>query len=637
MLYSWFLLGVFGLDLSEFGLLGIEASMLMTTLWSAPSAWHIMMHGEHTWTGVGGWMKSAKSMFTRSWPKTIPTKLWASLTALTSVLFIALPLTGLTMELTDGFRVSKSVPEVLGQRWETFNNRSTFATLAAAKSAWSLAVPPRVPGRGVLYTNSSVERNSANLMGLNTLPNVVPTDEGANEIFLAPQAETPISGRTWGLMVRYNCTTIQRLEDFVILSRRNGSEPLGSTGASTGSSAGSSTALRSVNSYQVGDSTIEIRNSTVRTAFDETSLNYEAVSELAWSRELYGENFFAAENPLQCYFNKSENATNGYPGLEHDSILELALWQHATDNEALVNPPLPPSFYNFSIDTEVAGLNGAYSVPSNVRLSDPPVPMAAIGVQCRSSSAVGSAEIDGVTSTYKDFEKSDTPTVLNVNACPPRLSLAVPQLIFGDDPSGRTWPDNFFTSAEAQPAFLTSESGDNVVFVTVRPTLLQASELRSSLLRAYGTAAVQLMYDGGQGYSFASGGQQRLRFRFPNPNATAFEAARVLDRGPVPPLVPGVLLAIWACGTSLLSFLYGFRRRWADKLGSYSLLRFGGDLRDQIRNNTGATGMARDRKEWERELRRLPGLIGDSRPNDSPGYITLVQANEEASRRKKYL
>ena len=459
-------------------------------------------------------------------------------------------------------------------------------------------------------------------MNLNTLPNIVPTDEGLNEIFLAPQAETPISGKIWGLIVRYNCTTIQKLDDFTVLNLRNRSSPLKS----------------GVNFDSVGNYQIDVHNRTMRSSNDETLLNYKVIAEIAYSLESYGDSFFSFENATQCYFNKSKNAINGYPGLEHDSVLELAFWQYAINNEALIYPPPPASFYNFSLDTVVAGLYGAYKAASEDRDSNATIPMPAIGAQCKSSSAVGSAEIDAITSTYKNFEKSDTPITLNVHACTPRLSLAVPQLLFPPQPTDfsqvnmtdDSWPENFFTSAEAQPAFLAAESGDNVVFVTVRPALLQASELRTSLLRAYATAAVQLMYDGGQGYSFANVGQ---RYRFTNNNATAYRPAKVLGRGPVPPAIPGVLLVLWALGSCALSFCYGFRRRWANTLDCYSLFRFGGDLSDMIKDNPNFG--VQDFKKCD-ELRRLPGLVGDMRPHDHPGHITLVQTGK-ASKKKKYL
>ena len=106
VLYSWFLLGVFGLDLGEYGLIGIEGSTLMTTLWSAPTAWHIMMHGEHSWTGIGGWMSTAKSMIVHPRPMAKPTMLWSVLATLSVFLFVGLPLTGLTMEVRNGFQLS---------------------------------------------------------------------------------------------------------------------------------------------------------------------------------------------------------------------------------------------------------------------------------------------------------------------------------------------------------------------------------------------------------------------------------------------------------------------------------------------------------------------------------------------------
>jgi hypothetical protein len=173
-------------------------------------------------------------------------------------------------------------------------------------------------------------------------------------------------------------------------------------------------------------------------------------------------------------------------------------------------------------------------------------------------------------------------------------------------------------------------SEDLVVPVMVRPSLLQASELRRSLLRAYGTVAVQLMYNGGQGYSFARSGQQ---YKFKNPNATAFVSGKVLGRGPVPPVLPGILLALWALGSCSLSFYYGFRRRWAETLDSYSLFQFGGDLSDQVKKEP-HTGV-KDFKDHD-ELRKLPGLIGDSKPRFTPGHITLVQ-EAEALKTKKYV
>ena len=192
------------------------------------------------------------------------------------------------------------------------------------------------------------------------------------------------------------------------------------------------------------------------------------------------------------------------------------------------------------------------------------------------------------------------------------------------------WPEDFFSSAEAPPTFLTSMSDNNVVSVTVRPTVLQASELRRSLLRAYGTVAAQLMCNGRRGYSFACSGQQ---YRFNNTDATAFVSAQVLDQGLIPTVTPGVLLALWVLGTCFLSLSYGFNRRWAETLDSYSLFQFGGDLSDQVKEKPFLS--VKDFKDHH-ELRKLPELIGDSKPHFTPGHITLVQA-AEALKTKKHV
>jgi hypothetical protein len=329
--------------------------------------------------------------------------------------------------------------------------------------------------------------------------------------------------------------------------------------------------------------------------------------------------------------------------------LEFALWQTAINNYSLAYPAPPASFYNFSLDTTVAGLDGAYSIPRIDSSANITVPLQAIGAQCKSSSAVGFAEVDGVTSTYKSFTRTDTPPVLNIFACPYRLALSIPQTLFpSENPdvlsNQADWPENLFTSAEAPPTYLGPESDDAQDWLTLRGTLLQASELRRSLLRAYASSAAQLMYNGGQGYAFANakaGNTFQIpdaigpgaSYTFQNPNATAFEPGKVLSVGPVPPAVPAIFLAIWAVGTCILALVYGFGKRWADTLDSFSLFRFGADLSDQVKDNP-AFGKA-DAEDCE-ELEKLPGLVGDSKPYFHPGHITLVRG-EEALKNKLYL
>jgi len=123
--YSWFLIGIIGLNLSSYGFEGIEASMLMDLRWAARDAMLVMMHGEHSWGGPGGWMKTARNLFRfRSGREKAPTKLWILLSMLSLLVFIALPLSGLVMNIGDGFVRSNENPLVTGFEYDNFNIRN---------------------------------------------------------------------------------------------------------------------------------------------------------------------------------------------------------------------------------------------------------------------------------------------------------------------------------------------------------------------------------------------------------------------------------------------------------------------------------------------------------------------------------
>ncbi|MBE3042600.1 hypothetical protein IMZ48_08495 [Candidatus Bathyarchaeota archaeon] len=48
--YSWFIIGVFGLSWSKYGLAGVEVAMLQTPFWRAPNMVAFLMHSNNTWT-----------------------------------------------------------------------------------------------------------------------------------------------------------------------------------------------------------------------------------------------------------------------------------------------------------------------------------------------------------------------------------------------------------------------------------------------------------------------------------------------------------------------------------------------------------------------------------------------------------
>jgi hypothetical protein len=139
--------------------------------------------------------------------------------------------------------------------------------------------------------------------------------------------------------------------------------------------------------------------------------------------------------------------------------------------------------------------------------------MSTIGVRYLSLSAVGTADIDGVRYTFSNFQATDTPIYNQTNNCAirfgPQALLDMFNTIFVDF---REQPSEslsiFSSSVSAPPAFyaqFADDPDDEATGALTQLSMLQATDLRSSMVRAHGAYAIQLMYNGGQGYSASDG------------------------------------------------------------------------------------------------------------------------------------
>jgi hypothetical protein len=144
--YSWFVIGVFGLGISSYGLAGIEAAMLQDRHWHAKSALALLMHSGQSWSGPGGWLKFL-GIFART--RNPPAqRLWWLLSFISLMITIALPISGLSFELFDGFVQAAYAPLVIGYSSDTFNSKNWYR-------ANQQAPPFSFPARG-LHTRHGV-------------------------------------------------------------------------------------------------------------------------------------------------------------------------------------------------------------------------------------------------------------------------------------------------------------------------------------------------------------------------------------------------------------------------------------------------------------------------------------------------
>jgi hypothetical protein len=609
--YSWFVIGVMGLGISQYGLLSIEAAMLQERTWQANNAMVVLMHSGSTWSGPGGWMKILGRLFLRD--EMDVGYLWYFLALLSMMPFIALPLSGLCMGLSDGYVESTEHPMVIGRTWENFNHRALQGPVLRGTNVWNYGFIPKIPGIGIAYTRPGVDRSQYSF--LKTLPNTLPLDKGTPELFLAQQATVPINGRVWGLLLSYNCSVVQSASEFTILPQRSSIVRPG----------------KSIYNAITRSGELELRTPTGNFIYLTNSSYYDVVLKPTYNLWAYAEMGLTDTLTSIQGYNGSELSFLGPDGRltpDNATVMEYAIWQVRFRD---IYPDEGFKF-NTTIDTPLAGmgqiliedpkdtfsrnktffLSPAQASFVDLEGSNIKSVSAPIGVRCLRGSILGTAEVDARTSTFTSFQKT-----LNPYLKPHINPMRVP--VFGENAASIIIDQytHIFTSASMPPP---RTLGGTVNY----PGFLQASNLIQSVLLAHAADALQLMYDGIYGFDAA----------FPIVNATSSSPAKVLDLSVIDPRYPIPFLAAWAILSAILGVTYGFRRRWSDSLDGYSLFRFGADFEKDITDKLDFSS-TRSFEECG-GLRNLPGLVGDSRMDMDIGHISLVEKGNIARKGKEY-
>ncbi|UPX09967.1 uncharacterized protein EKO05_0000643 [Ascochyta rabiei] len=344
----------------------------------------------------------------------------------------------------------------------------------------------------------------------------------------------------------YDCSIIENISDLSILKDHKPAADDSILNATDGS-----------RSYylQGNSSMVIVQNQTdpLRTLWATNAYAVLETAQQMWpSRDIFDRFQGSSPNALftetaSCYFNKNESPTGDYPGINQQRIFETLLWQKVLNTS--YGDGAPPQ-YNFSIDHNITELYGAYddldleyNIPANFTDTCPHQPMTATGVQCKSSSSVGTADIEGVHSTYSNFARTDTPINTQRYRRADRFGAKTLTSMNPGRSTDDEWFSNFFTSTAAPPLFYAPysddpDSVDEGVGYMLKDGYPQASQLRQSMLRAHAAYAVQLMYNGRQGFTARDDNHVILL----NPNITCFNAGTVIKQGIIP---AGVLVALF--------------------------------------------------------------------------------------------
>jgi hypothetical protein len=465
------------------------------------------------------------------------------------------------METFDGYKAG-STPgaTVVGINQAAMANRPTFGLVEAANQQWALGSIPQIPLAAAIYVppGSNIKPNVST-------PNSLPANASMG-VFLAPQANVPITGDIWGLQFKLSCIGVERLDQFTILNRRvNSSNPEYATSEMIGE--------KDIHFYYRLDdgSTISVLSSfaliTDSLAYVEIGSRYETL----------------VDNPDRWGYSCGGGSCTGdpmdltYAGMDEEEVFEYVLWQAFQPVPGQIpKKPQPRQYPIPELENERRPVN-------DTLLRTPwTEPVQAIGVRCTSSSAMGTAKVNGFSGHFEDFRREDPPVGRSLATNIPRLSNGIPLMFL--PANEENWASFLNYGAEFPTDLLGNISG-TIQYVTFNDTpadwlarlavaahqkrntsttaqhllyydnLIQTQGLLDAIVSAYHHYAVQIMFlndntptDYWTHYGITA--------------SVPWSLLRASSNG-VAPLFVVIVMMIWAVACSGLSLAFGFRRRLA--------------------------------------------------------------------------
>jgi hypothetical protein len=227
--YGWFVIGVFALDWAKDGIAGAEAAALMRRTLAPRNTRQLMWHTDQSWSGLSGWLKALKvsirRLMEKRWSRgyTVinmrPGKLWVLLTFHTLLIYVALPLSGLSMDLGDGFTISGDV-QITGPSKESFNAILPLIFEDINHSLWASGQTTQYldtdtivfAPAGTKNVSTTYWEDSARAIGNQSL---------SIRAFFGPATDSRAHGSTWGIEAAVSCAISDPYKDLDLINVTN--------------------------------------------------------------------------------------------------------------------------------------------------------------------------------------------------------------------------------------------------------------------------------------------------------------------------------------------------------------------------------------------------------------------------------
>jgi hypothetical protein len=622
--YCWFLISVFILGWARTGLATIEASALMVPYLAPLNARELMWHTDTYWANPLGWLRALRSVFWRLttrnrpashfYPAPMPSALWILLALIHAFLFVAIPLSGLSLEVVDGFTYGTRPARLYGPNETTFNSRLWVALPQGIRREWESGRQTS-PSRGaLLYAPHKTRNASATYYEDQAIEASRNPNGTVIHIFAGPAVRESIWGEAWGMSVSISCTPTP-LDQLQMIKSDGQTFSVNACSSKEGCDFQWLNAKNATTMSDVRERCLDVPvwlNETRPLAITSGLQSHSLMAAAdGWSTTCMEHALNAsqsAHNRLSNHDNWTfDHVVKGTPAEEvTNSMFELLLWQSGASQFGTSEDEIFED-YKAHPSPLVTVHNGTTPILQN-NGTDFSGSYIGLGVHCDIKSAVGTATLDPDQRTFSNFKRgkaapSDIWFFFPVDLAP--LQIQAISSIAGNQHWGnlngslapREALDESRTLTDSTLAGMHRAIGSTVLprsgFAYPLYPTLTPENLTLAMYKLLGESVIGLMGEGGVN-------------PWISPTIKVLAPSKYIRPGAVPWQFVLTLLAIWAISTSC-SALFAIIHsgpRWAPTLSGFELFKFGAQFRDEVHQLESV--------DYDRctSLMTMPGMVG---------------------------
>lgn len=629
--YCWFLISVFILEWARTGLANIEASALMMPHLAPSTAKELMWHTDTNWANPLWWLRALRSipwtLLTRRRPRSqtpgpMPSALWVSLSSVHILLFVAIPLSGLSFEVANASAYSTRAARIYGPDADSFNSRSWVDFPQRIHSDWGSGRQTSPPHGALLYAPHETSNVSETYFDDQAIEAARNADGTVVRVFAGPAVRELIWGEAWGLSANISCmpTPLDQLQ-MIKSDGYNSSVNICSTQKGCEFQWLSTDEANRINDARMKGLDEPILSIPVwlnESRYINLQRGLQSYSLLAaadgWSMISTDRSANATTSPYNRVSNHDDwtfdHIVKGASSEEvTNSMFEVLLWQAGASKSGLVDDEIFKNYKDHP-SSLVTLHNGTTKLFKDRNSNDSDVDsgiFVGFGVHCDIKSAVGTASLDPDQRTFSNFMRS--------NAAPSNVTFFFPfnlgnvQIQAMASMAGNQYWGNIdgaLTPREVSDMDSTLAAVHKAIGSTMLPRAddkfgayiyyptLTTENLTLAMYKLLGESVIALMGEGGVNPSSST-------------TLYALTPAKYLRSGAVPWQLVLALLALWAISTSLSALLAVIFAgpRWAPTLSGFELFKFGAQYQDEVHQFETV-----DFQRCTRSLTAIPGMIG---------------------------